>query len=107
MKTNLAPNVASSLCYLPFVGWIAAIVFLVIEKDEYVRLNAVQGLLLMIVIWFLALVTTLTVILPPVIWLAGFIIQIILTVKIYNGEKVMLPVLGDWSSLVLEKTSKG
>jgi hypothetical protein len=37
--TNLAPNIASALCYIPFVGWIAAIVLFIVEKNQEVRWN--------------------------------------------------------------------
>ena len=31
-STNLSPNLASALCYVPVVGFVAAIVLLIIEK---------------------------------------------------------------------------
>ncbi len=105
MKSNLAPNVASALCYLPFVGWIAAIVFLIIEKDKVVRLHATQALILMAGLWILGIVTTITIVLPLVIWIGGLILQIVLAVKAYNGEKFELPYVTKWSERALEKIS--
>ena len=49
--TNLSPNIASALCYVPFVGWVAAIVLLIVEKNSTVKWNAVQSLLLMATVW--------------------------------------------------------
>lgn len=107
MKTNLNPNVASALCYLPFVGWIAAIIFLIVEKDDDVRFNAVQALILMGVLWVLYFVTAITIILPPLLGLAGLILQVVLAIKAYNKEKVELPVVGKWSRQILEKITAG
>ncbi len=50
---NLTPRNASILCYIPIVGWIAAIVVLAVERfrdDKDVRFHAFQGLYLF-VIW--------------------------------------------------------
>ncbi|MEK7565865.1 MAG: DUF4870 domain-containing protein [Patescibacteria group bacterium] len=105
MKSNLAPNVATALCYLPFVGWIAAIVFIIIEKDKEVRLHAVQAIILMASLWLLAMVTTITIVLPFIIWIGGLILQIVLAIKAYNSEKFELPLVTKWSTQVLEKIS--
>lgn len=106
MKTNLPVNVASALCYVPFVGWIAAIVFLIIESEKTVRYNAMQALILSIALWVLPFVLGITIILAilaPLVWIAGLILQIVLAVKTYNGEKVTLPVISKWTDQLLEK----
>jgi uncharacterized membrane protein len=104
--TNLSPNVASALCYVPFVGWIAAIVLFIVEKSSVVKWNAVQALLLMAVLWALGFVlgiTVILVVLVPVVWVAGLIIQLVVAVKTYQGETVRLPLIGDWTNKVVKK----
>lgn len=104
MKSNLDPKIESTLCYLPFIGWIAAIIFLVIEKSADVRFNAAQSLIFSLVVWVLMFVMGITLILAiltPVVGLASLIIQIVLTVKTYQGQKVVLPVVGDWANKAL------
>lgn len=106
MKTNLPVNVASALCYIPFVGWIAAVVFLIIESEKTVRFNAVQSLVLALVLWLIPFVLGVTIILmvlSPVAWIVGIIVQVVLAVKTYNGEKVVLPKISDWSEKLLVK----
>jgi len=52
---GLSPRTASILCYIPTVGWIAAVVVLAARKfrgDKIVRFNAFQGLYLF-AIWLL------------------------------------------------------
>ncbi|MCL4390200.1 MAG: DUF4870 domain-containing protein [Patescibacteria group bacterium] len=108
MKSNLDPKVESALCYVPFIGWIAAIIFLIIEKNADVRFNAAQGLVLMVGIWivmFLMGVTIILAILTPVIWLASIILEIVLAVKAYQGQKVLLPVIGPWAQKLLGKVA--
>jgi uncharacterized membrane protein len=105
MKSNLDPKVESALSYVPFVGWIAAIIFLVIEKNPQVRFDAAQALVLNIAVWAVMFVLGLTLILAiltPVLGLASLITQIVLAVKAYQGQKVVLPVLGDWAKKGLE-----
>ena len=104
MKTNLAPNVESALCYVPFVGWIAAIIFLILEKNAGVRFNAAQSLVLSLGSWllmFLMGVTIVLALLTPIIWLGVLVIDVVLAVKSYQGKKVVLPVLGKWSEKIL------
>lgn len=48
---NVDPRTASLLCYIPFVGWIAAIVVLASNRfrdDKTVRFHAFQGLYLFV-----------------------------------------------------------
>jgi uncharacterized membrane protein len=50
-----SPRTASTLCYLPFVGWIAGLLVLAAERfrlDRTVRFHAFQGLYLFVV-WLL------------------------------------------------------
>lgn len=106
MKSNLPVNVASALCYLPFVGWIAAVVFLIIESDKNVRWHAVQSLVLSLALWVVPFVLGITIvlaILSPLVWIAGLVLQVVLAVKTYNGEKVELPVISKWTNKAIEK----
>ena len=53
---GLTPRTASMLCYIPVVGWIAAVVVLAARKfrtDHKVRFNAFQGLYLFAIWLFL------------------------------------------------------
>jgi uncharacterized membrane protein len=44
---NITPSTASTLCYVPFLGWVAALVVLASQRfrdDQTVRFHAFQGL---------------------------------------------------------------
>ena len=89
-------NLKALLTYLAV--WITGLIFLLIEKeDKLVRFHAAQsvvvfgGLMIIALIPFLG--TIVSVILAPL----TFILWIVLMVKAYQGEKFMLPVVGEWA----------
>lgn len=105
-STSLAPNVASALCYVPMVGWIASIVLLLVEKNSEVKWNAAQSILLSLVLWGVGLLLGLTIVLAllvPLVMVAGLVLNLILAVKVYQGSNVKLPVLSVWVDKVLKK----
>lgn len=105
-SNNLSPNLASALCYVPVVGFIAAIVFLLVEKNTVVRWNAIQSLLLGAGAFVVDLVLGVTIIfavLVPLVNIAALVISLVLAVKAYHGETVRLPVLGKWTDGVTKK----
>ncbi len=102
---GLTDNVAGALAYVTIIP---AIVFLVLEpfnKKRFVRFHAFQSIFFMIA-WFvleigLAFVGHIpflgwaTVLLWPLVGLAGFVIWLILVLKAYQGQMFKLPVIGD------------
>ena len=106
--TGMSSNLAALLAYVPFVGWVIAIVFLVIEpykKDKFVRFHAFQSIffsiacfviyralaLILFSTWWIGFGT---------LWLWGLVrlailaCWIFLMYKAYNNERFMLPVIG-------------
>ncbi|MDO8488250.1 MAG: DUF4870 domain-containing protein [bacterium] len=105
-STNLAPNLASALCYVPFIGWVAAIVLLLVERNSTVKWHAVQSLLLGLAVLVLITVlgsTLVLAILVPFVWVAGLVIQLFLAVKAYQGATVKLPLLSGWVDKIIKK----
>jgi uncharacterized membrane protein len=102
---GLTDNVAGALAYVTIIP---AIVFLVLEpfnKRRFVRFHAFQCLFFAVawtVIWiglsFVAHIPFLgwaTVLVWPLVSLAGFVIWLILVLKAYQGQMFKLPVIGD------------
>ena len=97
------------LSYL--LGWITGIIFLLIEKDSYVRFHAVQSILtfggLDILIIILSILASIALALGGwgislilhwiinLIWLLHFVLWIVLMIKAYQGERFKLPIVGD------------
>jgi len=105
-STGLDQNLASALCYAPFVGWIAGIVLLIVEKNKDVKWHALQGLLLSLTIGVVTWVVGLTLILAilvPLLWVAGMILQLVVAVKVYQGQTIKLPVISGWADKIAKK----
>ncbi|KKU02836.1 MAG: hypothetical protein UX99_C0032G0011 [Candidatus Amesbacteria bacterium GW2011_GWB1_47_26] len=103
---NLSPNMASAAVYVPVVGFVAAVVLLIIEKNSTVRWNAVQSLLLGLTVVAVDAALAMTLILAlavPLVNVAALVISLVLAVKSYQGETVRLPVLGAWTDKIIKK----
>ena len=105
-STNLSPNMASALVYVPVVGFVAAVVLLIIEKNSTVRWNAVQSLILGLATIVVDMILGATLILAlaiPLVNVAALVISLVLAVKSYQGETVKLPLLGAWTDKIIKK----
>jgi uncharacterized membrane protein len=102
---GLTDNVAGMLAYVTIIP---AIIFLVIEpynKNRFIRFHSFQsiffGIAWMIlwvglrIIFHIPFFGWLTIFLWPLVWLAGFIIWVILLLKANQGQMFKLPVIGD------------
>lgn len=97
-SSGMNQNVAGLLCYL--AGWITGLIFFLIEKEnKFVRFHAMQSIItfgaltvLFIVLGFIPIVGWM---LMPFLGLAQLVLWILLMVKAYQGEKFMLPVIGE------------
>lgn len=106
--TGISSRTASLLCYVPVVGWLAAIVVLASARfrhDPKVRFNAFQGLYLfvawLIVDWVLSPLFHLPYtfgfyhIVPVLMKTAVFGMWIFMIIKTSQDEVFKLPILGD------------
>ncbi len=105
---GLTDNVAGALAYVTIIP---AILFLVLEpynRKRFVRFHAFQCLFFAVawtVLWialsFVAHIPFLgwaTVLIWPLVSLAGFVIWLILVIKAYQGQTFKLPVIGDMAA---------
>lgn len=97
---GLDKNVSALLAYV--LGWVSGLVVILIEKeDDFVRFHAMQsivtfGAFTIFSIMFGTMFMFFGFI-GPLIHIAGIALWILLMVKAYQGEKFMLPVIGDIS----------
>jgi uncharacterized membrane protein len=106
------PNVAAMICYIPVVGWLASIFFLIADdyrRNRYVHFHALQALYLWMAYWVVRVCFGFTSNLFFEPWtihlsrsplvslvrLAVIVIQIVGMVKVIKGEDYHLPVIGD------------
>jgi uncharacterized membrane protein len=105
---GISPRNASLLCYIPFVGWIAAIVVLASARfrhDLEVRFNAFQGLYLFVAWLIVDWVLSPIVMIPGPFFMRHFFVGIMklviigiwifMIVRISQGQSYRLPILGE------------
>ncbi len=103
---GLSPRTASILCYIPTVGWIAAVIVLAARKfrgDQIVRFHAFQGLYLFAA-WLMVqwVVHPISLTMPEHFirvdhTLEGLLLglSIFMIVKSSHGEAYVLPIIGE------------
>jgi uncharacterized membrane protein len=113
----MTDNVAGMLCYAPFVGWIIAIIMLVVapyNQNKFVRFCAFQSIFLAVAwfaVWIVVQIFSAIVfaILPwgvhvamhlllALVWLAlglgMLVLLIVLMLKANQNQKLSLPIIG-------------
>lgn len=110
--TGMAPNVAGALSYV--LGLITGIIFVLLEKDSFVRFHAFQSIVFnvaWIALWIaFTIFSAIVGFIPAVggilaliigfivslgLGLGGFVLWIVLIIKAYQGQRWKLPYLGD------------
>src|ERR1700761_4490420 len=109
-SVGMTDNMAGALCYL--FGFITGILFLVLapyNQDRNIRFHAFQSIFLSIAWVILSIVITIilipfryipflglfiAIVLQSALGLGGFILWLYMMFKTYNGEKIVLPVVG-------------
>jgi uncharacterized membrane protein len=119
VEDQVNPKTAKVLCYIPFVGWIAAIFVLASAKfrrDLQVRFHAFQGLYLFVVYLLVDSITTFRgdrVHFPPLfaanaveglLKLALLLVWIFMLVKVSQNETYRLPVIGELAERSLKQS---
>jgi uncharacterized membrane protein len=104
-RPRIASNVAALLTNIPFVGWLIAVVFLVVppfRKDKFVRFYAIQSILLavtwvvlFVVLGILGIIVSLSFLFQGLIFFGALMVRLFLMYKAYRHEKVKLPIIGD------------
>ncbi|PJE67515.1 hypothetical protein COU95_02010 [Candidatus Shapirobacteria bacterium CG10_big_fil_rev_8_21_14_0_10_40_9] len=93
--TGLPTNTAAALSYV--LGWLTGIVFLLIEKDPFVRFHAMQSIITFGLLTIISFVPIIGWLLSPLAMIVGFVLWLVLIFKAYQGEEFKLPVIGDFA----------
>lgn len=93
--TGLKKETAGALSYV--LGPVTGVVFLILEKDPYVRFHAMQSIVVFVGLfalqWILGL-TLVLIFLVPLVGIVGFILWLLLIYKAWQGSEWEVPVLG-------------
>ncbi len=93
--TGLKKNTAAALAYV--LGPITGVLFLILEKDKFVRFHAMQSIVVSLTMFVLQWVLGLTIvllILVPLVGIVGFVLWLVLIYKAWQGEEWEVPILG-------------
>lgn len=102
--TGLKKETAGALSYV--LGPVTGVIFLVLEKDPYVRFHALQSIVFSIAVFVLNTLLSLTVVLAPLVSLlilVEFALWLILIYKASQGEKWEVPFLTKFVNKFLSK----
>lgn len=102
--TGLSKNTAGALAYV--LGPITGVIFLVLEKDPFVRFHAMQSIVVLGSLIVLQWVFGLTIFLLPLAGLLGiftFIMWLLLIYKAWQGQEWEVPVLGKYARKMVKK----
>lgn len=102
--SGLPKSTAAAISYV--LGPITGVIFLVIEKDPFVRFHAMQSIVVLGALWVLMWVMPFTIILlavTPIVGLAGFVLWLLLIYKAWMGEEWEVPYLGKYARKFLAK----
>lgn len=102
--TGLKKTTAGALAYV--LGPVTGIIFLILEKDPFVRFHAMQSTVVFIFLFVLQWIFGLTIILFPlsaIIGLLAFVLWLVLIYKAWQGEEWEVPVLGKISKQIGKK----
>lgn len=99
-RTGLPKKTAAALAYV--LGWITGIIFLIVEKDSFVRFHAAQSVVTFGILTVIVLIPFLWFFIP-IVWIVGFVLWLVLIYKAYQGEEFKLPWVGNLAKKLLSK----
>lgn len=99
--TGLPKNTAAALSYV--LGWVTGIVFLLIEKDAFVRFHAAQSIVVFGILTVIVLIPGIGLLIAPLALIVGFVLWLVLIFKAYQGEEFKLPWVGNVAKKLLGK----
>ena len=102
--TGLSKNTAGALAYV--LGPITGVIFLVLEKDPFVRFHAMQSIVVFLVCFILQWVFGLTIVLlplVPLISILSFVLWLLLIYKAWQGQEWEVPLLGKYARKMVKK----
>lgn len=104
-KTGLGKTTSAALSYV--LGPITGVIFLILDKDPFVRFHAMQSIIVFTALFLLQWILGLTVILLPLtpfISLLAFILWLFLIYKAWQGDEWKVPLIGKFAKKSVDKT---
>lgn len=103
-STGLNKNTSGALAYV--LGPVTGVIFLVIDRDPFVRFHALQSIVVFIGLFVLQALMGITLILAifiPLVSLVSFVLWILLIYKAWQGEEWEVPFFGKFARNLTKK----
>lgn len=108
--TGLKKETAAALATLLGPTLIVPVLFIILEKDEFVRFWAFQSLVVFLILeftpWILGLTIVLAfllVVITPLFFITGIVLWLVMTYKAWQGDRWEVPVLGKIAMSIMKK----
>jgi uncharacterized membrane protein len=106
MAIGLKKETAAALATLLGPTLVVPVLFILLEKDEFVRFWAFQSIVIYLALFILNWVLILTiflVFLTPLVFILGVVLWLLMTYKAWQGEKWEVPFIGKLAVRIMKK----
>lgn len=104
--TGLKKETAAALCTLLGPTLVVPVLFILLEKDEFVRFWAFQSIIVYLALFLLNWIFILTVFLifaTPLVFVLGVVLWLIMTYKAWQGDKWTVPLIGKFAEQIMKR----
>ena len=106
MATGLKKETSAALATLLGPTLVVPILFLLLEKDEFVKFWAFQSIVVYIALFALNWILVLTIFLiflSPLVFVLGVILWLMMTYKAWQGERWVVPLIGKFAEKLMKR----
>ena len=106
MATGLKKETAAALATLLGPTLVVPVLFILLEKDEFVRFCAFQSIVVNLVLFVLNWILVLTiflVFLTPLVFVLGVVLWLLMTYKAWQGQKWEVPFIGKFAVQIMKR----
>lgn len=104
--TGLKKETAAALATLLGPTLVVPVLFILLEKDEFVRFWAFQSIVTYVVLFAINWVLVLTIflaLLTPLVFLGGVVLWLVMTYRAWQGDRWEVPVIGKLTMQLMKK----
>lgn len=105
-KTGLSKETSAALCTLLGPTLVVPVLFILLEKDEFVRFWAFQSIVVYIALFilnWLFIFSVFLIVLTPLVFILGVILWLLMTYKAWQGDKWEVPFIGKLAVKLMKK----
>lgn len=104
--TGLKKETSAALCTLLGPTLVVPVLFILLEKDEFVRFWAFQSIIVYLALWALNVLLGLTIFLiflTPLVFILGVVLWLLMTYKAWQGDRWEVPFIGKFAVKLMKK----